>query len=88
MDERGYDGLQAVVFLAGIYEGLLPFVSKVFAWDPFLAFPLRLPDPLWWIVSGAALVVCVVLLELLDRAKKRVGSTKKAPPERGLFHKS
>ncbi|GAA3019499.1 hypothetical protein [Actinokineospora globicatena] len=73
MDERGYDGLQAVVFLVGIYEGLLPLVSKVFDWDPFLAFPLRLPDPLWWIVSGAVVVGCAVALELLDRAKKRVG---------------
>ncbi|MCP2272057.1 hypothetical protein [Actinokineospora diospyrosa] len=72
MDEKGYDGLQAVVFLVGIYEGLLPFASKVFDWDPFLAFPLRLPAPLWWIVAAAVVVICLVLLELLDRAKKRV----------------
>ncbi|WP_026425737.1 hypothetical protein [Actinokineospora inagensis] len=71
MDERGYDGLQAVVFLAGIYEGVLPFVSKVFGWEPMLALPLRLPGPLWWIVAGAAVVVCVTLLELLDRGKKK-----------------
>ncbi|WP_018684994.1 hypothetical protein [Actinokineospora enzanensis] len=72
MDERGYDGLQGLVFLVGIWEGLIPFVARIFDWHPFLAFPLRLPSPLWWIVSGAVVVISMVCLELLDRAKKRL----------------
>ncbi|SDH65231.1 hypothetical protein SAMN05192558_113106 [Actinokineospora alba] len=55
----------------GIYEGVVPFVSKVFGWQPFLAFPLRLPSPWWWIVSAAVIVVAVVVLDVLDKAKKR-----------------
>ncbi|PPK69502.1 hypothetical protein V5P93_006851 [Actinokineospora auranticolor] len=71
MDQKAYDGLQTVVLLVGVWEGLIPFVAKIFGWRPFLAFPLHLPDPLWWIVSGAVIVISLVLLELLDRAKKQ-----------------
>ncbi|SDD46156.1 hypothetical protein [Actinokineospora iranica] len=72
MDARGYAGLQTVVFFVGLYEGVVPFVAKVFDWEPFLAFPLRLPNPAWWIVSAAAILVSIVLLDLLERGKKRV----------------
>lgn len=71
MDRRGIEGLQAGVFIVGMYEGVVPLVSKVFDWHPFLAFPLRLPEPYWWIVSVAVIVVAAVVLEVLDRKKSR-----------------
>jgi hypothetical protein len=68
----GYDALSGLVLLVGIYSGLAPFVSRlVFDGDLFLAFPLRLPTPWWWLVSLAVLAVTVVLLEWIDRAKQR-----------------
>ncbi|WP_051114820.1 hypothetical protein [Actinokineospora enzanensis] len=74
MDQRGYDGLQSAVFLVGIWEGLVPFASKVFGWEPSLALPLRLPSPLWWIVSAAVVVLSMAMLEILDRAKRRTAT--------------
>ncbi|WP_436492428.1 hypothetical protein [Actinokineospora sp. HUAS TT18] len=66
-----HDSASAGVFLVGIYEGVLPLVSKVFDWHPFLAFPLRLPNPWWWIVSVAVIIVAVIALDAIDKAKKR-----------------
>ncbi len=73
MDRQGYEALQSFVVIAGIYEGVVPFAGKWFGWRPFLAFPLRLPNPAWWIVSAAVVVLSIALLEVLDRAKKQVG---------------
>jgi hypothetical protein len=68
----GFDALSGLVFLVGIYNGLAPFVARlVFDGDLFLAFTLRLPSPWWWLASLAVLVLAVVLLEWIDRAKKR-----------------
>jgi hypothetical protein len=43
----------------------------VFDGDLFLAFPLRLPAPWWWLASLTVLVLTAVLLEWIDREKKR-----------------
>lgn len=68
----GYDALSGLVLLVGIYNGLAPLVSRlVFGGDLFLAFPLRLPSPWWWLASLGVLVLTVVLLEWIDRAKQR-----------------
>ena len=68
----GYDALSGLVLLAGIYNGLAPFVSRlVFDGDLFLAFTLRLPSPWWWLASLGVVVLTVVLLEWIDRAKNR-----------------
>jgi hypothetical protein len=68
----GYDALSAFVLLAGIYNGIAPFVVRLFSdGSLLLAFPLRLPAPWWWITSLAVVVVTVALLGLLDRAKER-----------------
>jgi hypothetical protein len=68
----GYDALSALVLLVGVYNGLAPFVSRlVFGGDLFLAFPLRLPSPWWWLTSLGVVVLTVVLLEWIERAKKR-----------------
>ena len=68
----GYDALSGLVLLVGIYNGLAPFVARlVFGGDLFLAFTLRLPSPWWWLTSLAVVVLTVVLLEWIDRAKKR-----------------
>ncbi len=72
----GYDALSGLVLLVGIYNGLAPFVSRlVFDGDLFLAFPLRLPAPWWWLASLAVCGVTVVLLEWIDRAKERSTGT-------------
>ncbi|GGS22909.1 MULTISPECIES: hypothetical protein [Actinokineospora] len=71
MERRGIEALQAVVFVVGIYEGVVPLVSRVFDWNPVLALPLRLPEPYWWIVSVAVIVVAAALLELLESRKSR-----------------
>jgi hypothetical protein len=70
---KDYDGLSAVVFLVGIYAGVVPFVVRLFSADaqPLLALPLRLDGPWWWIASATAIVAAVALLEALDRAKRR-----------------
>lgn len=67
-----YDALSGFVLLVGLYNGLAPFVSRwFFGGDLFLALPLRLPAPWWWIVSLAVVVLTVALLERIDRAKDR-----------------
>jgi hypothetical protein len=67
-----YDALSGLVLLAGIYNGLAPFVARlVFGGDLFLAFTLRLPSPWWWLASLGVVVLTVVLLEWIDRAKRR-----------------
>jgi hypothetical protein len=68
----GYDVASAVVLLAGIYNGVVPFVARlVFDGNQALALPLRLPAPWWWIASLAVVAVTVVLLTLIDQAKER-----------------
>ena len=69
MDSRGIAGLQGLVFVVGVYEGVVPLVSRLFGWSPVLALPLHLPEPYWWVVSVSVIVVAVVLLEVLDRKK-------------------
>ena len=70
--DAGYDALSAIVLLAGVYNGIAPFVSRLlFDGDLFLAFTLRLPAPWWWIASLAVVVLALVLLGLIDRAKNR-----------------
>ena len=70
-DPKSYDGLSSVVFIAGIYEGVVPFLAKLVGIRPFLAFPARLGAPLWWLVSGAVIVVATGLLWAIDVAKTR-----------------
>ncbi|MBJ7453300.1 MAG: hypothetical protein JHC71_14640 [Blastococcus sp.] len=68
----GYDALSGLVLLVGIYNGLAPFVARlIFGGDLFLAFTLRLPAPWWWLASLGVVVLTVVLLEWIDRAKQR-----------------
>ena len=67
-----YDAIAAVVLLVGIYNGVAPFVARlVFDGNLLLALPLRLPAPWWWIASIAVVLTTVVLLSLIDQAKKR-----------------
>ena len=72
-DSKTYEGLTSLVFLIGLYEGVLPFVGTLLNWHPFLSMPLGLSAPAWWIVSAAVIVVAIALLEVIDRAKKRAG---------------
>jgi hypothetical protein len=68
----GYDVVSGVVLLAGIYNGVAPFVARlVFDGNLLLAFPLRLRAPWWWITSIAAFVATVVALIVIDHAKQR-----------------
>ena len=70
--DRWYDTASALVLLVGVYNGLAPFVARlVLDSDLFLALPLRLPAPWWWIVSLAVLAVTVVALGALDAARRR-----------------
>lgn len=73
-DAKTYDGLSSLVFLIGIYEGVVPFVIKIFGWHQRLAFPARLAAPAWWIVSLAVIVVAAVLLDALEKAKIRAAA--------------
>ena len=71
-DERtaGYDALEGLVFLVGLYNGVAPFVSRlVFDGDLLLALPLRLPSPWWWVASLAVIAATAALLAVIDRAK-------------------
>lgn len=77
-----YDALSGLVLLVGLYNGLAPFVSRwFFGGDLFLALPLRLPAPWWWIVSLAVVALTVVLLEGIDRARNRAAGAP-GPAER------
>jgi hypothetical protein len=70
--EHWYDTASALVLLVGIYNGLAPFVARlVLDSDLFLALPLRLPAPWWWIASLAVLALTVAALVALDAAKQR-----------------
>ncbi len=68
-----YGVASGIVFLVGIYNGIAPFVARlVFGGDDLLlALPLRLQSPWWWLTSIAVLAVSVVLLVVIDEAKKR-----------------
>jgi hypothetical protein len=69
-----YDGLSSLVFVAGIYEGVVPLVVRLLVSDdarPLLAFPLRLDEPWWWITSVVVILVAIGLLERIDQAKRR-----------------
>ena len=67
-----YDVASALVFLVGIYNGVLPLVSRLlFDSDLRLAFTLRLRAPWWWIASIAVLVGAAGLLIVIDQAKER-----------------
>jgi hypothetical protein len=71
----GYDALSGLVLLVGVYNGLAPFVSRlIFDGHLFLAFPLRLPSPWWWLVSLAVLALTALLLVRIDKAKERSAS--------------
>jgi hypothetical protein len=73
-DVKAYEGLSALVFLVGIYQGVVPFVVRLLAGEDgrqFLSLPTRLDGPWWWVAAIASLAVAAVLLELIDRAKKR-----------------
>ncbi|MER8184537.1 hypothetical protein [Kitasatospora sp. NPDC094015] len=70
-DPKSYDALSALVFVLGVYEGVLPFPARLFDWQPLLSLTVRLSSPAWWIVSGLVVVVATVLLAQLDRAKRR-----------------
>jgi hypothetical protein len=72
----GYDALSGVVLLAGIYNGLVPFVVRLFSdGELLLAFTLRLPAPWWWLASLAVLVLTAVLLMWIETAKERSTGT-------------
>jgi hypothetical protein len=67
----GYVALEGFVFLAGLYNGVAPFVSRlVFDGDLLLALPLRLPSPWWWVASLAVIAATAALLVVLDRAER------------------
>lgn len=70
--ESVLDGVAAVVFLAGLYNGIGPFVAK-FVLDGGLLFalPARLASPWWWIVSIAVLAGTMAALVAIDKAKTR-----------------
>lgn len=70
--DRWYDTASDLVLLVGVYNGLAPFVARlVLDSDLFLALPLRLPAPWWWVVSLAVLAVTVAALGALDAARRR-----------------
>jgi hypothetical protein len=72
MDKKTYDLALFAVLFAGIWQGVMPLIL-IFIGAGFrgLAFPVLLPQPWSWIVSILAIVVAVVLLVVLDGAKKR-----------------
>lgn len=70
-DPKSQDAILTVVLLVGVYEGVMPFVAKLFGWHPVLALPLLLPDPTWWIVSSSVIVVALTLLMGMDADRKR-----------------
>ena len=74
-DPKTFDALSAIVFMVGIYEGLIPFVAKLFDATPVLSVPSRLDAPAWWIVSTLVVVVAIVALERIDQAKRRALAT-------------
>lgn len=68
-----HDSLSGLVFLAGVYNGVAPFVARlVLDRDGLLlALPLRLPAPWWWITSLAVIAVAIALLAVIDHDKQR-----------------
>ncbi|GAA4635085.1 hypothetical protein GCM10023196_079230 [Actinoallomurus vinaceus] len=70
-DPKSYDLLSFVVLWLGIHQGIYPFAARIFDWKPRLSLPLRLPGPFWWIVSALVIAAAVVLLDQIDKAKKR-----------------
>jgi hypothetical protein len=67
-----YDAASAVVLLAGIYNGVAPFIARLVLDDGLLlALPLRLGAPWWWITSIAVAIATVALLAVIEHAKER-----------------
>jgi hypothetical protein len=72
MDSKTYDLLLFVVLFAGVWQGVMPLVlTALGAGFRGLAFPVLLPQPWSWIVSVLVIAVALVLLAVIDRAKKR-----------------
>ncbi len=70
-----YDQLSTVVFIVGVYEGLLPFLGRWLGFSPLLSLPLKLDAPWWWLVAGAVLVGAAAALIALDEGKKRLDAS-------------
>lgn len=75
----GWDAASGFVLLAGVYNGVVPFIARVFDAQLLLAFPTRLDAPWWWIVSAGVCVVTVVVLSWLERAG-RAGADERGGP--------
>lgn len=62
-----FDALSGLVLLVGLYNGVAPLVARL-AFDTtlFLALPLRLAAPWWWITSLAVMATTVFLLVTID----------------------
>lgn len=71
-DPKTYDLFMVIAAWLGLHQGLFPFAAKAFGWQHKLSLPLRLPSPLWWIVSALVVVVAFVALCALDNAKKKL----------------
>lgn len=72
---KDYDQLSTLVFVVGLFEGLLPFAGRLLGFSPLLSLPLRLDAPWWWIVAGVVLVGAAAALIALDEGKKRLGAS-------------
>jgi hypothetical protein len=70
-DPKSYDLFSFVAVWLGLHQGVYPFAAKMFGWKARLSLPMRLPSPFWWIVSGLVIVLMIVLLDVIDKAKKR-----------------
>ena len=72
MDSKTYDLMLFAVLIAGVWQGVVPLIFTATGTGyRGLAFPMLLPQPWSWIVAVLAIVVAVVLLAVIDRAKKR-----------------
>lgn len=69
--DRDLDAASGLVFLVGVYNGVLPFGARLFDTTLFLALPTRLPAPWWWLASLAICVATAVTLWWLDQARSR-----------------
>lgn len=67
-----FDAASGLVFLVGIYNGVAPFVVRLFGRDGLLlSLPTRLAAPWWWITSLIVLAATVALLAWMDHRKQQ-----------------
>ncbi|MER5785654.1 hypothetical protein ABT104_28660 [Streptomyces mobaraensis] len=81
MDEAGYRLGMAVAFMLGLWEGVIAIVYRAFTDKEagVMTAVDYLPTPWCYVAGGAVVLVAGVVVEALDRGRKRLPARRESP---------